>query len=137
MGDGAIPQYFGGILRQAPTILSATRRVFKYTTTVAATIEGKMFKTKYRFKRVKLAWHHQNRLKRKLVLFLRFSLQSNFRSVLPPPQGEGSLDECLRREGNQPDVHERLYGDIVRLTGRKEWVCFLHLPRFVARAMFS
>ena len=32
----------------------------------------------YRFKRVKLAWHHQNRFKRKLVLFLRFSLKSNF-----------------------------------------------------------
>ena len=31
----------------------------------------------------------------------------------------------------------RLYGDIVRLTGRKECVCFLHLRRFVARAMFS
>ena len=27
--------------------------------------------------------------------------------------------------------------DIVRLTGRKECVCFLHLRRFVARAMFS
>ena len=37
-----------------------------------------MFKRKHRFKRVKLAWHHQNRLKRKLVLFLRFSLKSNF-----------------------------------------------------------
>ena len=46
--------------------------------TVAATIEGKMFKRKYRFKRVKLAWHHQNRFKRKLVLLLRFSLRSNF-----------------------------------------------------------
>ena len=37
-----------------------------------------MFKRKYRFKRVKLAWHHQNRFNRKLVLFLRFSLKSNF-----------------------------------------------------------
>ena len=31
----------------------------------------------------------------------------------------------------------RLYGDIVRLTGRKECVCFPHLRRFVARTMFS
>ena len=37
-----------------------------------------MFERKYRFKRVKPAWHHQNRFKGKLVLFLRFSLKSNF-----------------------------------------------------------
>ena len=36
-----------------------------------------MFKRKYRFKRIKLAWHHQNRFKRKSVLFLRFFLKSN------------------------------------------------------------
>ena len=31
----------------------------------------------------------------------------------------------------------RDYMETVRLTGRKECVCFLHLRRFVARAMFS
>ena len=51
------------------------------TITVAATVRGKMFKRKnrkYRFKRVKLACHDQNRFKRELVVFRRFSLKSNY-----------------------------------------------------------
>ena len=80
--------FIGTLAGLAASILeSASILASSELNTVAATIQGNMFKIEYRIKRVELAWHHQDRFKRKLVLFLRFSLKSNFRIVVPPPQG--------------------------------------------------
>ena len=49
----------------------------KTINTVVAAVQEKLFKRKYRLKRVNLACHDQNRFKREFVLFWEVSLKSN------------------------------------------------------------